>query len=414
MVEITFKRFFHPVGQGAFFTEHFVNSQNRIHIVYDCGSMNMTRINDEISRFANSNFKGDHIACIFISHFDMDHVNGLDNLRKEFTVNDKTFVFVPFFYEEVYVYLNQFNHNYLKAYNVLKRFIKRTRAQLIKVLPFTKDYSRREPFVITEEQEITDSRKEIPSGTPIHIQDGEKEVIWKYIPYNITTNQTIEGIVLEGLQEADAIKDGKFNIELLSYPTKGMSQEEMKLMANKRQKLRRIFTKLGKGSDSENINLNSLQLLSLPYNPLSCTDYSRCSICESYFGDYYKWNRGYTKYKFENEKLFPGSCLYTGDSFANSNDFWRAFDTIINSNLIKDYSRLSLFQIPHHGSKHSNDDRMVRNNKIYAAFTNFDAKRKKLIYDPNISLQFYLHQKPLILVTDDDSFRFEECWFLNI
>ena len=112
--------------------------------------------------------------------------------------------------------------------------------------------------------------------------------------------------------------------------------------------------------------------------------------------------------------MFPGSCLYTGDSFANSNDFWRAFDTIINSNLIKDYSRLSLFQIPHHGSKHSNDDRMVRNNKIYAAFTNFDAKRKKLIYDPNISLQFYLHQKPLILVTDDDSFRFEECWFLNI
>lgn len=412
MAGITFRRIFHPVGQGAFFTEHFVNSQNTIYVVYDCGSMNRSRINDEISGFANLKIKGNHIACVFISHFDMDHVNGLDKLAQKFTVDNKTLVFVPFFYEEVYVYLNEFDDIYLKSFNILKRFIKQTGAQLIKVLPFTNDDSHREPFVIDDKQEIIDNRKEIPSGTPIHIQCSEK-VVWKYIPYNITTNQTIEGIVLEGLQKAGAIKGGKFNIDLLSYPTKGLNQEEIKLIANKRQKLRRIFTKLGKGSDSENINMNSLQVLSLPNDPLSCTDYSRYSICDSYFGDYYKWNRGYTKYKFENEELYPGSCLYTGDSFANSNDFWKAFDTILTSNLTKDYSRLTLFQIPHHGSKHSNDDRIVSKNKIYAAFTNFDTKRKKLIYDPNISLQFYLHQKPLILVTKEDPFRFEECWTIK-
>ena len=413
MAEITFRRIFHPVGQGAFFTEHFVNSQSRIHIVYDCGSMNRTRVNNEISCFANSNIKGDHIACIFISHFDMDHVNGLDKLRKVFTVNDKTFVFVPFFYEEVYVYLSQFNDNYLKAYNILKRFIKKTGAQLIMVSPLTNDNRPVEPFVINEEKGIIDNRKEIASGTPIHIQDSEKNVIWKYIPYNITTNQTIEGIVLEGLQKTGAIKGCRFNIELLSYPTKGMSKEEIKLMASKRQKLRRIFTKLGKGSYSENINMNSLQLLSLPNDPTSCTDYCRYSICDSYFGDYYKWNKGYTKYKFENAKIYPGSCLYTGDTFANSDDFWKAFDTILVSNLTRNYSRLSLFQIPHHGSKHSNNNRIVSDNRIYATFTNFDANRKNQIYDPNINLQFYLHQKPLILITEEEVFRFEECWTIK-
>lgn len=413
MAGITFRRIFHPVGQGAFFTEHFVNSQNTIYVVYDCGSMNRSRINDEISGFANLKIKGNHIACIFISHFDMDHVNGLDKLRKVFTVNDKTFVFVPFFYEEVYGYLSQFNDNYLKAYNILKRFIKKTGAQLIMVSPLTNDNRPVEPFVINEEKGIIDNRKEIASGTPIHIQDSEKNVIWKYIPYNITTNQTIEGIVLEGLQKTGAIKGCRFNIELLSYPTKGMSKEEIKLMASKRQKLRRIFTKLGKGSYSENINMNSLQLLSLPNDPTSCTDYCRYSICDSYFGDYYKWNKGYTKYKFENEKIYPGSCLYTGDTFANSDDFWKAFDTILVSNLTRNYSRLSLFQIPHHGSKHSNNNRIVSDDRIYATFTNFDANRKKQIYDPNINLQFYLHQKPLILITEEEVFRFEECWTIK-
>ena len=98
MADITFKRVFHPIGQGAFFTEHFITTQNCLHIVYDCGSMSRKRINEEISEYASSNFKNEHIACIFISHFDMDHVNGLDELRKDFTVNNRTLVFVPFFY----------------------------------------------------------------------------------------------------------------------------------------------------------------------------------------------------------------------------------------------------------------------------------------------------------------------------
>ena len=74
---------------------------------------------------------------------------------------------------------------------------------------------------------------------------------------------------------------------------------------------------------------------------------------------------------------------------------------------------LKVFQIPHHGSKHSNNERIVDEDRIYAAFTNFEPNYWQKIYDSNINLQFYLHQKPLILVTNDDSFRFEECWNLH-
>ena len=413
MAEIAFKRIFHPVGQGAFFTEHIMSSQNRIHIIYDCGSMSRKRINDEIIDFSNINFKGDHIACIFISHFDMDHVNGLDKLRKEFSVDEKTLVFVPFFYEEVYVYLNKFNNTYWKGYNCLKKFIEKTNAHVIKVLPYTNDESQEAPFVITPDNRIIDNRKEIQSGTLVHIQNEELNIIWKYIPYNITDNHTIEGIVLEDLQKAGAIKDGKFNVELLSYPIKGMGQEEKKIMSAMRQKLRRIFSTKGNGNESQNINMNSLQLLSLPNDPLACRDYYRYSICDSYYGDFYRWNRGYMRYKFEKEKLYPGSCLYTGDTFANSKDFWRAFNAILCSNMTKDHSRLSLFQIPHHGSKRSNDDRIVNSNSIYASFTNFDPDYFQKIFNPEICMLYYLKQKPLILVTKEDEFRFEENWMLN-
>lgn len=56
---------------------------------------------------------------------------------------------------------------------------------------------------------------------------------------------------------------------------------------------------------------------------------------------------------------------------------------------------------------------IVSDDRIYATFTNFDANRKKQIYDPNINLQFYLHQKPLILITEEEVFRFEECWTIK-
>ena len=118
------------------------------------------------------------------------------------------------------------------------------------------------------------------------------------------------------------------------------------------------------------------------------------------------------RYKFtEKEKLYPGSCLYTGDTSSNSPFIWKTLMNKIDQYL---KANLVLFQIPHHGSKNSNDERIVEEKRIYAAFTNFDPNYWQKIYDPNICLQFYLNRKPLILVTNEEVFRFEECWGLHV
>ena len=76
------------------------------------------------------------------------------------------------------------------------------------------------------------------------------------------------------------------------------------------------------------INLNSLQMMSYPASPDYCNGYKRITVCDSYFDDYYKWNKDYMKYKFiETENLYPGSCFYTGDTSSNSPYIW---NTLMN------------------------------------------------------------------------------------
>lgn len=76
-------RTFHPVGQGAFYTERFVVDEDDrskdINVVYDCGSWNKAALR----RAIDAEFKrGETIHAVFISHFHCDHINGLEYLRE--------------------------------------------------------------------------------------------------------------------------------------------------------------------------------------------------------------------------------------------------------------------------------------------------------------------------------------------
>ena len=90
MIEL--KRTYHPIGQGAFYTEVFTNSDNtRFVMVYDCGSetaiADMERsMDDQIDDFKQSIGPNPNIDLLFISHFHADHINGLDKLLDGVTV----------------------------------------------------------------------------------------------------------------------------------------------------------------------------------------------------------------------------------------------------------------------------------------------------------------------------------------
>ena len=72
-------RIFHPVGQGAFYTEKHLTSEGVFNIVYDCGNrgcVNQARP-ATIKAFSNK----EKIDILFISHFDSDHVSLISSLR---------------------------------------------------------------------------------------------------------------------------------------------------------------------------------------------------------------------------------------------------------------------------------------------------------------------------------------------
>ena len=73
-MEVT--RIFHPVGQGAFYTESF-NDQEMV--VYDCGGNSSLKMKEYLDKFLTKSPQ-QGIEAIFISHLHDDHINGLQYL----------------------------------------------------------------------------------------------------------------------------------------------------------------------------------------------------------------------------------------------------------------------------------------------------------------------------------------------
>lgn len=77
------RRRFLPIGQGAFYVEQFFNhieyipeGDDRINVVYDCGSLSGSNLLHKQIDVCFYHCKKIH--ALFLSHFDEDHVNGLE------------------------------------------------------------------------------------------------------------------------------------------------------------------------------------------------------------------------------------------------------------------------------------------------------------------------------------------------
>lgn len=88
---------FHSVGQGLFYSgiisKYASNCYDQFSFVYDCGSLNAKKRAQEIDLF-KSNLKDKKINLLVISHFDLDHINGLDRLLSKTTVDT---VIIPYY-----------------------------------------------------------------------------------------------------------------------------------------------------------------------------------------------------------------------------------------------------------------------------------------------------------------------------
>lgn len=74
-------RTFHPIGQGAFYSERFFEGSECLHnVVFDCGTLNVENNHKKVVRQAFT--KDDTIDYLFISHLDEDHISLVTTLRE--------------------------------------------------------------------------------------------------------------------------------------------------------------------------------------------------------------------------------------------------------------------------------------------------------------------------------------------
>lgn len=293
-------RIFHPVGQGAFYTEqHHINGKV-YSIVYDCGSLTLEE--EELKKMIEKFFpKGAEIDILFISHFDADHINGIEMLKNHCEIKR---VIIPLLEPEVKISLIVRN---AIRYRVFKNqiiddpvsFFGNTPVTMVEEVSIGKDLDSGEE--INEEITVDKLGNKIKSGISIKL---DKKDEWFYIPYNYKQSDR-RNQFLEELKAKD-IRISDINIEEVT---------------NKKEqnKIKEAYDKVrGK------LNGNSLVLF-------SGTEADR-------------FVKSINCFQFQ-EKVYCG-CLYTGDIKLGVQ-----LIKDLKKRLQKHLNKIGIIQIPHHGAK---------------------------------------------------------------
>ena len=322
------QRIFHPVGQGAFYSERHENHN----IVYDCGSMCVSEGKKVVSQ---SFSKEDVIDILFISHFDYDHISLIEDLKT--TVKEIRNVVIPLLHDNEKILLS----NVFKALGEysLTSLVQNpeeffgAETHIISVQPSSGEGINKDtPSILLNEI----NQDPIPSGTPITIDNGSD---WVFIPFNYEYKNRSKEFF-------DKLENNGIDINEL----KNSDYDYIK----HRKTIKDIYGEVG------NINQNSMFLYSGPfskeenspnYKGLDWTfkyldessfkyflDTPSSSLSECSFSDPYK--NPFLKNSLP--CLYRVACLYTGDGDLNKVDVKNIYE--------EKWDLIGTIQIPHHGS----------------------------------------------------------------
>lgn len=373
-------RQFHPVGQGAFYTEHIVCNHEKFNVVYDCGSSTRkTIVEDQIQK----SFKeGETIHALFISHLHEDHINGIPFLIKYCNVEKLFFPLISDVNRLILLqeldeqnFSNNFTYQFIsnpkRAINNLQNS-GRIKPQLVAVQEVTLDsLNNNNTFVLdsnspsqtNSEEQIFDLS--IPSGT--NINTSRLNGIWVYIPFNFDQNNRKQELEVVLRKSDILVCNGKF----IQYGKTLSPTEAIKVT-------KRSYDKItGKrNGNSMTVYSGPLSRISSIYGPeyfhivdkdlLDNFLFICRNFCDNEFFDYYYWDYFFYKrcrhlvdrFLIKNMNL---GCLYTGDYDASTNTY---FDTL-KAYYKKYWPTISCFQVPHHGSKNNFNIGLIEKNKVY-------------------------------------------------
>lgn len=301
-------RVFHPIGQGAFYTErhHDIN----INVVYDCGEWKSSHPSG--AKLVKNSFpKGASIDILFISHFDFDHVSLIETLKTEFAI--KTCIMPLLHPNEIAILLSYYETIGNKISGAIIGDPHGFFGKSTKIIYIESEYEENADPI--ELDQLNDNQK-IKSGKPIKLKD------WIYVPYNKNYNT-----VHDKLGE-------KFLANKLDYAA---FTKDISYSSKHRSKIRTIYNSLPKG-----INFNSMLIYSGPA-------IRNCHIIRHFHGKsslcFYHW-------------MWPAfddtnaGCIYTGDADLTEIDICSIFN--------KYWKNMGTIQIPHHGDRDSFDELLLK------------------------------------------------------
>ncbi len=382
---IFLERTFHPVGQGAFFSECFkADNGRKFNVVYDCGTKSPKDGLKHAISYTFSN--GEQIDVIFISHLDQDHVNGVKELANNNNLTVRTLFVMPLFsmYSFVLAYI-KFGSSFIQMF----RTISKKGCKLLFVKPMEIEDDNEGDIIDISENRIDGEGQTITTirGIPISgisIKSGTKFKyldIWEYLPFNPSgadENLFQKEIIRKHLQ-----LDLLLNALGKTKPTTGEIKEL--------EKVKKIYKKVTHrvGRDSNKLNISSLVLLS--HKP----DHSIKIVSQPSFP--WPWFVEFNlPYRCRNSEM--SACLYTGDTdFSNSSVYQRLMTVVMK------YQRgeqLLFLQIPHHGSKNNYCTDLCRDFSYVCAFTNFGVNYHQKIFDPQLIIEYWRQTRPLVLITE--------------
>lgn len=311
-----FIRTFHPVGQGAFYTEKIMTEARLegYNIVYDCGSETSDKL-VHLEKQVNGAFpKGENIDILFISHFHADHINGIKYLKDKYKIKK---VVMPLL-DDVSKVLARISLILEKEETAIidnPQSYFGDETTIIQVNPVSNSENTQDPKEYTIENLYAEGI--INSGDRIKVS-----IDWYYIPYNykLTTRsaQFINKLRRLGVTVADI---------------KTIDQIE-----NNREKIIKAYKKV----DSR-------------LNPLSLILYS---------GKNYNTTLKtyHSKYHYLDFNSRYSGCLYLGDIDLNQVNI---VDEIVNR-LDGLWGTISMIQIPHHGSIENFKDSILSSSMKFA------------------------------------------------
>lgn len=338
----TLTRIIHPVGQGAFYSERFIDAQGKVHnIVYDCGSLPAQKTGSALNREIDSAFQEeDHIDILFISHFDADHINGILRLNRHYKIDH---IVLPQITNNMwYLYAMGINGDYLNVMIRFVNFLNRKRNSLIEVLPIDEENSgfRDElgSFISLNDLQ-NDGLKDrtsnpIKSGRPITTgKFSNFTYYWCYIPMNFAIDPNDLATLWANIKSIKMLDGKQLTEEDLKHADKIASVTKEIKQAFKNSKM--------------SLNESSLVVYSGPsssYSKISTSNRpNRVAISAKCFEDYdfHYWRHEY--FRHVNNHLT--ACLFTGDAMLDAKRL-----SSIASYIHPVMDNIGAIQIPHHGS----------------------------------------------------------------